>query len=114
MPRHAHARRGWETERRTDAPPFLIFFWAVRLKPHDRNRLNACATQSGLASGVLADAPAASADARPNGPEENTKDRHLQEADNMNGTINILAIKPGERTERLTIDHSAEARQKLA
>ncbi|MEQ3273342.1 hypothetical protein [Bifidobacterium catenulatum] len=26
MPRHAHARRGRETERRTDAPPFLIFF----------------------------------------------------------------------------------------
>ena len=38
-----------------------IFFWTVRLKPHDRNRLNARATQSGLASGVLADAPAASA-----------------------------------------------------
>lgn len=45
MPRHAHARRGRETERRTDAPPFLIFFWTVRLKPHDRNRLNARATQ---------------------------------------------------------------------
>ena len=47
-----------------------IFFWTVRLKPHDRNRLHARATQSGLASGVLADAPAASATARPNGPKE--------------------------------------------
>ena len=36
----------------------------------DRNRLNARATQSGLASGVLVDAPAASAIARPNGPKE--------------------------------------------
>jgi len=47
-----------------------IFFWTVRLKPHDRNRLHARATQSGLASGVLADAPAANATARPNGPKE--------------------------------------------
>ena len=70
MPRHAHARRGRETERRIGAPPFLIFFWTVRLTPNDRNRLNARATQSGLASGVLADAPAASAIARPNGPKE--------------------------------------------
>ena len=37
---HIHARR--ETDH---APPFLIFFWTVRLKPHDRNRLNARATQ---------------------------------------------------------------------
>lgn len=45
MPRHAHARRGQETERRTDAPPFLIFFVTVRLKPHDRNRLHIRATR---------------------------------------------------------------------
>ena len=31
----------------------------------------------------------------------------------MNGTINILAIKPGEQPERLTIDNTLEARQKL-
>lgn len=31
----------------------------------------------------------------------------------MNGTINILAIKPGERPERLTIDNTLEAKQKL-
>ena len=37
------------------------FFVTVRLKPHDCNRLHIRATQSGLASGVLADAPAASA-----------------------------------------------------
>lgn len=37
---HIHARR--ETDH---APPFLIFFWTVRLKPHDRNRLNARATR---------------------------------------------------------------------
>lgn len=31
----------------------------------------------------------------------------------MNGTINILAIKPGEQPERLTIDNTLEAKQKL-
>lgn len=31
----------------------------------------------------------------------------------MNGTINILAIKPGEQPERLTIDDTLEAKQKL-
>ena len=51
MPRHAHARRGRETERRIGAPPFLIFFWTVRLKPHDRNRLNARATQCRILKG---------------------------------------------------------------
>ena len=31
----------------------------------------------------------------------------------MNGTINILAIKPGGQPERLTIDNTLEAKQKL-
>lgn len=31
----------------------------------------------------------------------------------MNGTINILAITPGEQPERLTIDNTLEAKQKL-
>lgn len=38
-------RRGRETERRAGAPPFLIFFVTVRLKPHDRNRLHIRATR---------------------------------------------------------------------
>ena len=50
--------------KRSGAPmrrnPF-IFFWTVRLKPHDRNRPHVRATHSGLASGVLADVPAANA-----------------------------------------------------
>lgn len=31
----------------------------------------------------------------------------------MNGTINILAIKPGEQPERLTIDHDRPGNETL-
>ena len=54
---------GRETERRAIAPPPLVFFWTVRLTPHDRNHRNVratrCRTPSGF--GVLADVQAANA-----------------------------------------------------
>ena len=45
MPRHAHARRGRETERRPGRRRRKNFLAAVRLKPLDHNRLHVCATR---------------------------------------------------------------------
>ena len=45
MPRHAHARRGRETERRPGRRRRKNFLAAVRLKPLDHNRLHVRATR---------------------------------------------------------------------
>ena len=75
MPRHA---RCGGAGKRSGAPgaAILLFSFGPFACGKDRNRLHARATRSGpQGSGVLADAPTANANARPNGPKEKIRDR---------------------------------------
>ena len=76
MPRHAHARRGRETERRPGRAAIHCFL--LDRLPTARIVTASTSAPRGPApkgSGVLADAPTANANARPNGPKEKIRDR---------------------------------------